>query len=172
MNQDVVAEEAIRQDILQRSMISQEMLNDSIDIYAMFICSDFDSEQMRIRSPQESRALWQTGQPINNYILSVWEQHVNLYQKGVKFIFYEDEYLKILFGFTATKAGGIAKEVVAVQLRDQIMDDDRLVFLWKKDAPDETVLIETVESWQDKMMQTSYSISHLKRQFYLSEEAS
>lgn len=138
-----------------------------VRINASYVCQKFDSKKMCIRSPEQLEELVKKGEPIGNYARSVWEKHVNLDQPELKFISYEDEFMKILVGYKEIPEGGIRKIITAIQVTPGDIDNNgELVYRYQEDEDEEDEMIIEKDSWQKQLIDISNAISLLRQRFY------
>ncbi|MBQ3469495.1 hypothetical protein IJH16_00770 [Candidatus Saccharibacteria bacterium] len=136
-----------------------------VGVNALYTCLKFDSIKMHLRSPEEEKELIKKGEPVTSYLRSVWERHVNLGQPRIKFISYEDEFMKILVGYKDTPEGGVRRIVTAIQVTPGDADNDGELVYCCRDEDGDEMMIEK-NGWQKQLIGISNALSLLRQRFY------
>ena len=148
-------------------MIDLGNMEELVDINSIVLCERFDYQNVCLRDPWKIRELRANGVKMDPVEKASWEDlYYIISRSGLKFMTYEDEFLKVLVGYTPTETGGIKKQAVAVKSTDGTYDNEsKLVYLWDAENP-ETRLYVKEGDWRDKHTQAANAASFLYSQFY------
>lgn len=145
--------------------IKLENLIEMVDIEAAALCEIFDSTELALRDPWEIQNLRKNGAKIGSYEKSVWGEKLD--RPELNFMFYKDEFMEIMVGFSPTAAGGIERCMVAIQRTDGTDDNEgELVYFWDRRDPERRYCVTAGEDWRERLSRTANAAQYLHRAFF------